>query len=742
MATLILTAVGTAVGGPMGGALGALLGRSVDQMVIGSGSRQGPRLSDLQVQTSTYGSQIPQIFGTMRIAGTVIWATDLRETKTKSGGGKGRPSVTQYSYAASFAVALSARRALRVGRIWADGNLLRGAAGDFKAEIGAFRFHDGGEGQALDPLIAAAQGIGATPAHRGMAYAVFEDLALADFGNRIPSLTFELVADEGEVEIGEIAQVMSGGRIGGEDAGAVAGYAASGDSLGAALAPLIAAEGLHMRLTDDRLLLSGRRAVPDGDAVGIVRRNALVVRLDGAASEPWQASRQPAETVPVRLSVRHYDPARDYQAGVQKAVRPGPGRSETSIDMPAVIGAARARMLADRRLAGDWAGRRRMDLKADWSALRHPAGALVAVEGQAGLWLVEAREWDDGGVALGLKRVAEGGGVSVPVPSGLSSGAPVLQADVPHGATTLLLADLPPLDEAAPVAASVVVAAAGASAGWRRAALFTVDAASGIAEVAGQTAPAAVLGRMMAPLADGPTTMFDEIGAIEVELLAEDMELLATDDEALGRGANLCLVGGELVQFGRVQPIAARRFRLSRLLRGRRGTEWACAGHGADEPFMMIDADRLVAVPASAILPGATLRMMAIGLGDVVPAEAALAMTGEALIPLAPVHVRVMADGEGGWTIGWVRRSRGGWRWSDGVDVPLGEESERYAIAVSAGGVVVRTAETDVSQWRYDAAMAAAEGVVGGGGVLSVSIRQMGSFAPGRTATVVLPSLA
>src|SRR3546814_14722593 len=91
--------------------------------------RSGPRLSELDVQTSTYGSQVPQIIGAMRVAGTVIWATDLNENKQKSGGGKGRPSVTSYSYSVSFAVAISSRPILRVGRIWADGNLLRGQIG-------------------------------------------------------------------------------------------------------------------------------------------------------------------------------------------------------------------------------------------------------------------------------------------------------------------------------------------------------------------------------------------------------------------------------------------------------------------------------------------------------------------------------------------------------------------------------------------------------------------------------------
>ena len=51
---------------------------------------------------------------------------------TTQGGGKGKPKVTTYSYTASFAVALASRPIAGIGRIWADGNLLRGAAGDLK----------------------------------------------------------------------------------------------------------------------------------------------------------------------------------------------------------------------------------------------------------------------------------------------------------------------------------------------------------------------------------------------------------------------------------------------------------------------------------------------------------------------------------------------------------------------------------------------------------------------------------
>ena len=77
MATLVLTAVGSAIGGPIGGAIGAIIGQQVDQNILfRPKGREGPRLQELAVQTSSYGSQIPRIYGKMRVAGTVVWATE------------------------------------------------------------------------------------------------------------------------------------------------------------------------------------------------------------------------------------------------------------------------------------------------------------------------------------------------------------------------------------------------------------------------------------------------------------------------------------------------------------------------------------------------------------------------------------------------------------------------------------------------------------------------------------------
>lgn len=212
MATIVLTAVGGLIGGPVGALVGAVAGQAIDASVFAPKRRQGPRLGELAVQTSSYGTAIPKLFGTMRAAGTVIWATDLQEQRAGSGGGKGRPKTVEYSYSASFAVALSGRPIQAVRRIWADGKLLRGAAGDFKTAT-EYRLHRGDEDQAIDPLVASAEGAGNAPAYRGIAYAVFEDFQLADYGNRIPSLTFEIEAEPGPVALGAIAEELSAGAV-------------------------------------------------------------------------------------------------------------------------------------------------------------------------------------------------------------------------------------------------------------------------------------------------------------------------------------------------------------------------------------------------------------------------------------------------------------------------------------------------------------------------------------------------
>lgn len=155
---------------------------------------EGPRLNDLRAQTSVYGNPIPVLFGTHRFAGTLVWATELIESVSSSGGGKGAPNTgtsTQYTYAANFAIVLCAGEITGIRRVWADGRLIHNPA-YASLTLPFARVYTGTETQLPDPFVESVEGIGKTPAYRGLAYVVFENYQLAEFGNRIPQLNFEV----------------------------------------------------------------------------------------------------------------------------------------------------------------------------------------------------------------------------------------------------------------------------------------------------------------------------------------------------------------------------------------------------------------------------------------------------------------------------------------------------------------------------------------------------------------------
>ena len=62
-----------------------------------------------------------------------------------------------------------------------------------------------------------------------------------------------------------------------------------------------------------------------------------------------------------------------------------------------------------------------------------------------------------------------------------------------------------------------------------------------------------------------------------------------------------------------------------------------------------------------------------------------VALGARSLMPLSPVHLRGSFAAAGALTLSWVRRTRvGGDPW-DGLEVPLGEEIERYAVTFGDG---------------------------------------------------------
>ena len=211
--------LGTTISGAViGRAAGALAGSLIDQALLGgsgqTSTREGPRLSDLHVMASTEGAPIPRLYGRARLGGQMIWATNLEEVRSEEeqGGGKGlggaQATTVEYRYFANFAVALCEGEISRLGRIWADGKELD--LGDY-----TYRLYKGSETQLPDSLVEAKEGVGNAPSYRGVAYVVFERMALAKFGNRIPQLSFEVwrAVDDLETRIRGVTLIPGAGEF-------------------------------------------------------------------------------------------------------------------------------------------------------------------------------------------------------------------------------------------------------------------------------------------------------------------------------------------------------------------------------------------------------------------------------------------------------------------------------------------------------------------------------------------------
>ncbi|HET9639042.1 MAG TPA: hypothetical protein VFP12_07535, partial [Allosphingosinicella sp.] len=324
------------------------------------------------------------------------------------------------------------------------------------------------------------------------------------------------------------------------------------------------------------------------------------------------------------------------------------------------------------------------------------------------------------------------GGPGAPAPA--SSGRPVDQPDLIHGPTTLLLLDLPLLSEELPSRPRLLVAAAGVEPGWRRADLIASFDGGGSWSAAGTTAPAAVIGTALAVPAPAGSALIDERGGLEVELLNDSMWLESRSDAALADGANFALLGDELIQFGDAEPLGGRRFRLTRLLRGRRGTEWAAGPHAPGEPFVLIEADSLALVEAPLGSLGGEARVLGQGLGDPEGVPAVRTVAGEAMRPPAPVHLKAERLADGGLALSWVRRSRAGWVWLSASDTPLGEESESYRLTLAGEGFE-RSLTLAAPAYLYSTADQAADGL---SGPLAVAVVQLGTSAPSRPASLVI----
>jgi hypothetical protein len=352
-----------------------------------------------------------------------------------------------------------------------------------------------------------------------------------------------------------------------------------------------------------------------------------------------------------------------------------------------------------------------------------------------------------------------------------------LSTPVVFGAPQVVMLDLPQISEDQPAHRPLIAAHAlvgltrphwghGSSSSWPgEIAVFRSASTDGFSLLT-TIGSRARIGTLAFDLYPGPTSRFDLGNALVVDLLSGTLERVT--DVALFGGVNALAVEAapgvwEIVQAGAAELIAPGRYRLTRLLRGQRGTEQAMGNPApAGARVVVLDA-ALAALPVAEADLGLPWNWRvgpaARSVSDASYAALGFTATGRGLVPFAPVHVEQpwrTARAPGDLTIRWTRRSRAlvadAW---EQVEVPLAEgergpgpqwghespANESYDVQILDGTTVKRTLSSSTAFVLYTAAQQTADwgAPLGPGQVLAIRIFQLSSrLGRGTPAAVTL----
>ena len=216
-----------------------------------------------------------------------------------------------------------------------------------------------------------------------------------------------------------------------------------------------------------------------------------------------------------------------------------------------------------------------------------------------------------------------------------------------------------------------------------------------------------IVGQTLDDLPAGPTARWQP-ASFRVQLYGG--ALASVSDSALFAGANVAAVqhaggGWEVLQFAGAELTGTRTYKLSRLLRGQAGSEWAMTALPAGSPFVLLDQQVVtIASGLGALERPLQVRVVAANRdhGDATALSLEVTPQATALRPIAPVHLSARRGGSG-VTFSWVRRARfDADSWVG--EIPLGEDSEQYAVDILSGSSVVRTLIATTPSVLYPAA--------------------------------------
>ncbi len=503
----------------------------------------------------------------------------------------------------------------------------------------------------------------------------------------------------------------------------------------AALEPLIDSFGLLASGSSSVLAVKPRAIEP----LAAIARDALVLR-DARNAAELDIARSEERDLPRSYRLGFTDPDRDFRKTVVEARRDGSvAQREVSEDGAIILPKARARKIAEQRLAEVWAAREVFRFALPPSARALEVGDLIRLETDAGERLVRLTRITDQRERL-CEAVSHDpetlGFAPIDDDTMEEPGVPALP-----GAAYVRLLELPLQRSETSGPMQLAMRAEP----WRGP--YALARTDGEGAVLGEALIGARFGTLLTTLPPGPIWRWDWRASCEIVLVSG--ALASVNEAAVLAGSNaLALIGPdgaiEIALFRQAQLVGEGRYRLSQFLRGIGLSEQVAARTLAPGAEVIVLDDAIVDLGLTSEHMGQSIEIAAIPAGrdlaDAATTRVTGTIAGRAYRPLAPVHAKARREA-GGVRLSFIRRTRfGGDNW-DLYEVPLGEEREEYRIEIRDGGTVKRSMTVSSPEFLYPAAQEIAD-FGGAQASLAVSIAQISArVGAGDALSAILPVL-
>jgi hypothetical protein len=430
-----------------------------------------------------------------------------------------------------------------------------------------------------------------------------------------------------------------------------------------------------------------------GAIVDTIVQNALG-SSSPEASDFWQETRTQEAELPERVSLSYMNFSNDYQTSIaisERISNPLPAmfsRQQVAMQVSVVMTPSEAKNRVARALYTQWAERVHHQTRLPWSYLNLDPADLIQVTMNDGRTYFERLHSEEIGADYNITAQTYGqdSGAYVSNLPADGGGTPTIPIFTPRVAQPFVV-NTPLLRDGDDSGGSYSVYYAGignnSSESFQGGAMFRSTDPRNYMELF--VTDTDVEFGSIEGIVPGPRHgwyALDWETKIKVWGAATTFELESITDDELWAGDNACMVGNEIIQFRDAVQNSDGSWTLSNLLRGRRGTEYACDNHVIGEFFVFLDGHTILKQGDVLDSRGQARYFKAVAEQQAVVNGTPLNITYEPrdLMPYAPADIRRTVSG-GAITVDWSRRTRMGGNLMDFTgDVPLQEVAEKYEV--------------------------------------------------------------